>query len=301
MSAASANHGFSVRGELRLEESMARHTSWRVGGNAAVFFTPADQDDLVEFILQLDSSMDILWLGLGSNLLVRDGGFSGAVIDTRKALQMLEVNESGFLCAGAGVAAAKLARFAVANGFQNAEFLAGIPGTVGGALAMNAGAWGGETWRYVRSVETLNRQGEIQIRTAKDFQIGYRSVTGPEKWFLGAEFEFEKAAAGFNGLLEIKSMLAQRAAAQPVQTANAGSVFRNPEGDYAARLIESCDLKGVVHGGAQIAEKHTNFIINNGDACAADIEFLIDFARQQVLKTTGVTLETEVRIVGSKS
>ncbi|HAY45591.1 MAG TPA: UDP-N-acetylenolpyruvoylglucosamine reductase [Gammaproteobacteria bacterium] len=300
MGAASVNTQYDVRGELRFAESMVRHTSWRAGGNAAVFFIPADQADLVDFVRQLESEREVLWLGLGSNLLVRDGGFSGVVIDTRKALADLKLNSQGLLRAGAGVPGAKLARFAVANGFRGAEFFAGIPGTVGGALAMNAGAWGGETWQCVKQVETLSRQAQITTRTSQEYKVGYRSVSGPDDWFLSATFDFQKAPQGFDGVLEIKSMLAQRAASQPVQSANAGSVFRNPEGDYAARLIESCGLKGSRKGGAQIAEKHANFIINNGNATAADIEFLIDLAQRRVLAEEGVSLQTEVRIVGGK-
>ena len=301
MSAASVNNGFDVRGELRFAESMARHTSWRAGGNAAIFFTPVDQADLIEFVIQLEPDIDVLWLGLGSNLLVRDAGYDGAVIDTRKALAMLELNSQGLLCAGAGVPGAKLARFAVANGFAGAEFFAGIPGTIGGALAMNAGAWGGETWQYVRQLETLNRHGQVRTRTSEDYKVGYRSVSGPEDWFLGAEFNFEKAPAGFDGVLEIKSMLAQRGASQPIQSANAGCVFRNPEEGFAAALIEGCGLKGTQKGGAEIAEKHANFIINNGGASAADIEFLIDLAQKKVIEKMGISLQTEVQIIGDKN
>jgi UDP-N-acetylmuramate dehydrogenase len=300
MSAASLNKGYDVRGELRFVESMARHTSWRAGGVAALFFTPLDQADLVDFIVQVEPDTEVLWLGLGSNLLVRDGGFDGVVIDTRKALTMLEMNTQGRLCVGAGVPGAKLARFAVANGLSGAEFFAGIPGTVGGALAMNAGAWGGETWRRVKQVETLTPQGQLRTRTSQEFEVGYRSVSGPENWFLSVEFDFDRADVGFDGVLEIKSMLAQRAASQPVQSANAGSVFRNPEGDYAARLIESCGLKGMQKGGAQIAEMHANFIINTGCATAADIEYLILLAQKKVLEKMGISLQTEVRIVGGE-
>jgi UDP-N-acetylmuramate dehydrogenase len=286
-----------MRGTLLHDEPMAAHTSWRTGGRAGRYFIPADIDDLSSFLSQLEEEEFILWLGLGSNLLVRDGGIKGTVIAVTGVLSEMTLHASG-LKVGAGLTCAKVARFSAANGFSGAEFLAGIPGTVGGALAMNAGAFGGETWGIVNSVETINRQGKRRIRQASEFEIGYRSVNiADDEWFVAAELELcsdpDQAARA-----NIRQLLAQRAATQPLGEASCGSVFRNPQGDYAARLIESCGLKGKHIGGACVSEKHANFIINTGAASAADIEKLILHIQETVQDKCHLKLQTEVRIVG---
>ena len=289
--------GLAMRGTLLRDEPMTAHTSWRTGGKAERYFIPADIDDLSLFLSQQGSGERILWIGLGSNLLVRDGGIKGTVIAITGVFNEMTLHASG-LKAGAGLTCAKAARFSAANGFSGAEFLAGIPGTVGGALAMNAGAFGGETWDIVNSVETINRQGERRVRQASEFEIGYRSVNiADDEWFVSAELELRsdpKEAARAN----IRELLAHRAATQPLGESSCGSVFRNPEGGYAARLIESCGLKGKRIGGACVSEKHANFIINTGAASAADIEKLILHIQETVQEKCHVKLQTEVRIVG---
>jgi len=291
----------TLRGQLLRNEPMARHTSWRVGGPAEQFYIPADLDDLVEFLKGNEATEPLTWAGLGSNLLVRDGGIRGTVIMTSGALNRLALVGEGRVRAEAGVASAKVARFCVDNGLRGAEFLAGIPGTIGGALAMNAGAFGGETWRIVESVETVDRHGALRTRSPSDFSIGYRQVHGPEgEWFVAGVLALTSNGDG-NGKALIKSLLARRGATQPTQLPNAGSVFMNPPGDHAARLIEACGLKGLCVGNACVSDLHANFIVNRGGARAADIEHLIERVRDEVERRHGVRLVSEVRIVGESS
>jgi UDP-N-acetylmuramate dehydrogenase len=196
------------------------------------------------------------------------------------------------------VACAKIARTAARAGLCGAEFLAGIPGTLGGALAMNAGAFGGETWRQVIRVETVDRFGEVRERTPDEFEIGYRHVRGRAgEWFLSAELAL-KSGDTQAAQQEIKRLLERRAATQPTKQPSCGSVFRNPPNDHAARIIESLGLKGMRIGGAEVSEKHANFIVNRGDATAADIEQLIDEVQDRVKSETGIRLITEVHRIG---
>lgn len=287
-----------LRGQLKRDEPMSRHTSWRVGGPADRYYQPADLEDLVHFLAGLPADEPVFWLGLGSNLLVRDGGLRGTVVATSGALDHLGLIDDTIVRAEAGVPSAKVARFCAQQDLVGGEFLAGIPGTVGGALAMNAGAFGGETWRIVAAVETIDRQGQIRTRPPGDFAIAYRSVRGPEgEWFVAAHFRLE-VGDGSHAKAEIKRLLAQRGDSQPTQTANAGSVFKNPPGDHAARLIDASGLKGSCAGRACVSEVHANFIVNTGGATAADIEHLIEHVRRSVHERQGVRLEPEVRIVG---
>ena len=288
----------NLRGVMLHDEPMQKHTSWRVGGKADNYYQPADISDLALLFSQLPEGEQITWVGLGSNLLVRDNGIRGTVIATNGVLKTLQCLDGDFVRAEAGVACAKLARFCAKQGFVGAEFLAGIPGTIGGALAMNAGAFGGETWDIVSSVETLNRQGDIFNRQPQDYQIGYRSVKGPDdEWFVAIIIQLDRGNTQ-ESMQKIKGLLAKRSDTQPTNLPNAGSVFRNPEGDFSARLIEACGLKGLCEGGACVSEKHANFIINMGNAKAADIEKLISRVQKRVEKEFGVRLEREVRIVG---
>jgi UDP-N-acetylmuramate dehydrogenase len=280
------------------DEPMARHVSWRAGGKADRFFAPSSIQALSFFLKHQKAEEPMLFVGLGSNLLVRDGGFRGTVVLMHSAEQRPEMRE-GKLYASAGVAAPKVARFAAVHQLAGAEFLAGIPGTVGGALAMNAGCYGAETWEIVERVGTVDRAGALRERTKAEFEIGYRHCAGPAgEWFTGAYFALP-AGDGEASRARIKELLAKRIASQPLSLPNAGSVFRNPPGDHAARLIESCGLKGLERGGARVSEKHANFIVNpKGAARAADIEWLILEVKRRVLEDKGVELIPEVRIVG---
>lgn len=287
------------RGTLRLNEPLARHTSWRVGGNARRFFIPADVEDLSLFLSQLPEMEPVMWLGLGSNLLVRDGGYAGTVIAMAGALQGLQVN-GDCIDAEVGVYCSKLAKQAARAGLRGAAFLAGIPGTLGGALAMNAGAHAYETWDFVTQATTIDRQGQLHQRPAGEFEVDYRHVALPDgEWFVSATLQFSSGNAE-EELEQIRALLKKRNASQPTNQPCAGSVFRNPQGDYAGRLIETCGLKGLKLGGASVSEKHANFIVNDGTATAADIEALIELVRQRVEQQTGIRLVPEVHIVGER-
>lgn len=288
----------NLRGNLLIDEPMSRHTSWRIGGPADRYYQPADIDDLACFLQQLPKGEPVFWLGLGSNLLVRDGGIRGTVIATSGVVNGLEQISENVIRAEAGVACAKVARFCARAGLTGAEFLAGIPGTMGGALAMNAGAFGGETWNIVKSVETLDVYGQKHQRMPDEYTVSYRHVSGPaEEWFVAAELKLQKGDVEA-GQARIKELLARRGETQPTQQPNAGSVFRNPENDFAARLIEACGLKGVCEGAACVSEKHANFIINTGGATAAEVEALIQRVASSVEQQHGVRLTREVHIVG---
>ena len=287
-------------GVLRHRESLARHTVWGIGGLADRYFEPSDIDVLATFLAELPEGEPLLWIGLGSNLLVRDGGVRGTVISTVR-LRAVERVEPTKLQAQAGAACPRVARIAARHGLTGCEFLAGIPGSMGGALAMNAGAFGTETWPAVREIETIDVNGERRWRPASDYRFGYRIVDGPgSEWFVSCRLALEPDSQGRAGA-RIRQFLARRAATQPTGARSCGSVFRNPPGDYAGRLIEASGLKGCRVGGAVISDKHANFIINDAGACAADVETLIGKVVEEVERRQGVRLEPEVRIVGEVS
>lgn len=315
----------TLRGELRLDEPMSAHVSWRAGGVAQRCYIPADVEDLAQFLKTFSTDEAVCFVGLGSNLLVRDGGLRGTVILLHGALSKIKLAPEGWVYAEAGVSSPKVASFAARHDLEGAEFLSGIPGTVGGTLAMNAGCYGKETWEYVRKVLTIDRHGELHQRLPQDYEIGYRHValqvrgeelgvrsetaltphSSPltpnlEEWFVAAWFGFTPGN-GKAAKKKAREWLAKRMASQPLSQPNAGSVFRNPVGDYAARLIEASGLKGLTIGGAQVSEKHANFIVNLGHACAADIESLIETVQAQVKEKHGVELVREVKIIGDKA
>jgi UDP-N-acetylmuramate dehydrogenase len=307
----SALRSESVRGRLLRDEPMARHTSWRVGGPADRYFEPADREDLIVFVKALPPKEPVLWLGLGSNLLVRDGGWRGTVIALHGALNALRLessNDSRFpipdsrlVYAEAGVHCARLAKFAEREKLAGLGFMAGIPGTVGGALAMNAGAWGGETWPRVAEAELIFRGGHTGwvARDAVRFRYRHVELSADALGFLAARFEVEPDPEGEHARYT-RASLAQRKATQPVGKPSAGSTFRNPPDDHAARLIESCGLKGHRIGGAEVSMQHANFIITDADARAADVEALIAHIASTVKAQTGVELIAEVRVVGEQ-
>ena len=292
-----------LRGVLSKNEPMAKHVTWRAGGTAARAYIPADRADLAAFLAGLPKGEPVCFVGLGSNLLVRDGGYRGTVVLMHSPQAVMRV-EGDLIYAETGAASPKVARFAATHGFEGAEFLAGVPGTIGGALAMNAGCYGTETWDVVARVTTISRAGAARDRSPTDFEIGYRHVElrgarlGEDEWFLAGWFRF-RAGDVKRSRERINELLATRIAEQPLDLPNAGSVFRNPPGYHAAQLIEACGLKGTEIGGARISEKHANFIVNpKGRARAADIEALIAHARDTVRARFGVELAPEVRIVG---
>jgi UDP-N-acetylmuramate dehydrogenase len=288
----------ATHSQLLKHEPLARYTSWRVGGAADRVFVAENLGELQAFMQTLDHAEPVYFIGLGSNLLVRDGGVRGTVVVMHQALSDLRM-DGKFIYAEAGVTCGKVARFSATEAKQGAEFLAGIPGTVGGALAMNAGCYGSETWNIVHQVLTIDRGGETHVRNESEFIPSYRHVEMPmpDEWFLGAWFKLDDGNAEI-GQQKIKQLLATRLASQPLNLPSAGSTFRNPHGDFAARLIEASGLKGYQIGGAQVSPKHANFIVNVGDCTALDIELLIRHMKDVVLDKQGVALQQEVRVIG---
>ncbi len=290
-----------LQGELLFNEQLADYTTWRVGGVAKAMYKPAGIADLALFLKRVPASEPLLWLGLGSNSLIKDSGFSGTVILTQGCLNEINVMGGDLIRVEAGVSCAKMARFCARNALAGGEFWAGIPGTMGGALRMNAGCSGGETWQHVLDVETMDRFGEIRRRSADEFVVSYRHVEGLNKeWFIAATCQLQPGNKE-QSLQLIKDLLAHRTATQPTNEYNCGSVFRNPPNNFAAKLIESCGLKGERNGGAMVSEKHANFIINHeGTASAQEIESLINHVQKTVHQQTATQLIREVHIIGDE-
>lgn len=291
--------GSGVQGTLLYNESLAQYTTWRVGGPAAKLYKPLHVADLALFLRSLSANEPLLWLGLGSNSLIKDKGFSGTVIATQGCLKEIQLLDAQTVKVDCGVSCASMARFCARNNLSGGEFWAGIPGTMGGALRMNAGCHGGETWDSVIELHTMTRHGEIKIRKPEEYEVAYRHVVGPvDEWFISAVIKLPVGEKEIS-LQLIKELLARRASTQPINEYNCGSVFRNPPGDFAARLIESCGLKGYSIGGAMVSQKHANFIINHeGRATASDIEALIYWVQTKVREMTSVELIHEVHIIG---
>lgn len=288
-------------GHVRFDEPLSRHTSWHVGGPADAFYEPKSAEELARFLGALPQGIPVHWLGLGSNVLVRDGGLRGVVVSLHLGLDRIERLGPTRVHADAGVPCARLARQCVKWSLGPAEFFAGIPGTVGGALAMNAGAWGGETWPHVVEVDVVDRLGVRRTRLAREYRFGYRSVVAPEptEWFVGACFEFTAQPAA--SAETIKQLLVRRRETQPIGSWSCGSTFTNPDGQHAAQLIDSAGLKGHRIGGAVVSSKHANFLLNDGEATAADIEQLIGHVQAEVERRHGVRLVQECRIVGDSA
>ena len=276
---------------LKYDEPMSRHCSLRAGGITREFCAPENIEELSEFLHH--NNLPVLFVGLGSNLLVRDNGFDGVIIHTKNLKEMSFSN--GLVEAEVGATLAKLSRFAETNLKHGAEFLSAIPGSVGGALAMNAGAFGSEIWQYVVSVRTINLDGKIQQRGKSDFVIDYRSVTHNhvDEFFISAQFNFDLEEANDN----VRDLLHKRNSSQPIGLPSCGSVFKNPKGKYAAKLIEQSGLKGYCIGGACVSEKHANYIINQNNASASDIEKLILHIQTTVNKQHKIQLEPEIIII----
>lgn len=291
-----------LRGLLLQDEPLAHYTTWRVGGPARLLYKPKDVDDLSVFLQACPANEPIVWLGLGSNSLIKDQGFSGIVIVTQGCLSGMKQISDDLVRVEAGVSCAKMARFCTRKFLTGGEFWAGIPGTMGGALRMNAGCFNKETWEVVVEVETINRSGERRIRKPDEFQIAYRNVTGlaPSEWFVAATCRLVPGDQAHSAEM-IKELLARRAATQPINEYNCGSVFRNPPNQFAAQLIESCGLKGHKIGEAMVSTKHANFIINHeGKATAKNIEDLIAFVQKTVYSQKGIKLIQEVHVIGEQ-
>ena len=299
----------ALRGRWRENFPMSKLSTWRVGGPARAVFEPADLADLKAFLAAhacASSPSPMLFVGHGSNLLVRDGGFPGVVVRAAPGLSELRMEDDDSVYAEAGVACAKAARFCARKHLAGAEFLAGIPGAVGGALAMNAGCHGDEIWSFVRRVLVADENGETVLRP-EDFSVNYREVRLKGRrgrkgapFFAAAWLKFPKGDAKI-ARAKLDELLRKRRETQPLDSPSAGSVFRNPPGDFAGRLVESCGLKGAREGGAEVSRKHGNFIVNRGDARAKDVEALMARVRKAVRARTGIMLVPEVRIAGVES
>mgnify|MGYP003965030493 FL=1 len=276
---------------IKFNEPMSKHCSLRSGGMTSEFFLPEDINELSLFLKS--NVKPILLVGLGSNLLVRDRGFNGVTIHTKNLKELNITNK--YIESGAGTSLAKLSRFAQAKLKYGAEFLSAIPGSVGGALAMNAGAFGSEVWQYVVSVQTISLSGELQERFPNDYEINYRSVKHrfSDEFFISARFDFNLNKPNDN----VRELLDKRNSSQPIGLPSCGSVFKNPKDNYAAKLIESSGLKGFCIGGACVSEKHANYIINQNNATALDIENLIIHIQNTVKTLHNVELETEIIII----
>lgn len=298
---ANSNSKEAYLGEVLHQARLSDYTTWRVGGLAKTLYKPTGIADLARYLKQLPYDEPLLWLGLGSNSLIKDVGFDGSVILTQGCLNEICLQAPDLIRVEAGVSCAKMARFCARNNLSGGEFWAGIPGTMGGALRMNAGCFKGETWQFVVDVETMTRSGEIRRRTPDEFDIAYRHVSGlDDEWFVSATCRLYPGDKD-KSLGLIKELLAHRAETQPTSEYNCGSVFRNPPNDYAARLIESCGLKGHAIGGAVVSQKHANFIINHlGEATAFDIESLIQMVQKTVREQTSIELIREVHILGDQ-
>ena len=279
-------------------ELLSKHTAWKVGGPADIFFTPQNRDDLSNF-LKSNHGKQITWLGNGTNVLVREGGIRGAVISTKKSIDKINMETKNSCRVEAGASCMDLALFAEKNQLGPAAFFSGIPGSIGGALTMNAGSFGMETWDLVKEVEVINEKGDISFIEKESFDIAYRTVTFPFRlWFLSCSmFLSSDEETTKDNLIELRN---QRIKTQPLSEDTCGSVFKNPPGNFAGALIEGSGLKGFKIGSASISEQHANFIVNEGGATADDIENLIEYTRQVVKKNYDIDLQLEVRIMGEK-
>jgi UDP-N-acetylmuramate dehydrogenase len=284
------------RGRVALNEPLSRYTSFRIGGPADYFFEPADTEDLIALVNYLRGrDVPLMIVGKGSNMLVADEGIRGAVINLQEGFDQCAI-ENDLIRVGAGMTIARFVDFCIRNSFKGVEMLAGIPGTVGGAIIMNAGAYGGEISDTLVDVEIL-RAGRIVRIPRAEAGFAYRKSAVAGDIVLGGTFRMERGDV--EELMEMRrELLIKRNRAQPVNFPNSGSMFKNPPGSHAARLIEEAGLKGKRSGMAQISEKHANFIVNHGDARAEDVLALITQARDAVRKKFGISLELEVKLVG---
>jgi UDP-N-acetylmuramate dehydrogenase len=286
-----------VRGTLTADAPLDRETWFKVGGPAEVLFRPADRDDLADFLRARPTDVPVTVVGFGSNMLVRDGGVAGVVIRMGREMAGIEV-DGDEISAGAGASDPAVAAAARDAGLTGLEFLSGIPGTIGGALRMNAGAYGGEIKDVLVSCKAIDPQGRLHKLSADEMGFSYRRCAVPEVWIFtsavlrGTPGDRDAIAAR---MAEIR---AAREETQPMRTRTGGSTFQNPPGEKAWELVDRAGCRGLAVGGAMVSEKHTNFLINTGDATAADIEALGEEVRRRVRENSGIDLHWEIRRVG---
>ncbi len=287
-----------VRGRIELDKSLAEFTWFRVGGPADVLYAPADEDDLAAFLANLDEDIAVQVIGVGSNLLVRDGGIPGVVIRLGRGFGQMEVEEDYRVRSGTSVPDIRLAQFALQQGITLLTFLRGIPGTIGGALRMNAGAHGAEIRDILIEARGIDRKGMLHIMSNEDMGYGYRSSTAPadlvftSALFQGAEGNRDEIRS------HMDEITAAREASQPIKSRTGGSTFKNPEGGKAWQLIDAAGMRGFSIGPAKVSEMHCNFLINEGGASAAQIEQLGEKVRERVKEHSGVDLQWEIKRIG---
>ncbi len=288
-----------VLGKISINEPLAKYSTFKIGGLADIYLEPANIDELLNLIKYLKGKgVDFIILGNGSNVLISDEGFRGAVINLEFGLNFIRI-EDEYVVAGAGVKLARFVDFCIENGFKGVEMLAGIPGTLGGAIIMNAGAYSGEISDYLVDVDVI-RDFELTRLEKKECGFGYRTSNLTNDIVVRARFKFP--SGDIEEMKKIRrEILIRRNQTQPVNFPNAGSIFKNPPGNFAGKLIEEAGLKGVQIGDAQISEKHANFIINKGNATAKDVLELIKLAQSKVYEKFGVKLELEIRLIGFKN
>ncbi len=288
-----------VKGNLRKNISLKEYNTWKVGGKAEYFFEPHDLEDLKIFLnLTLDEK--VTFLGNGSNVLIRDSGIKGYVVCLKKSLNNFHIDGKNKFIFEAGLSCMKIAQISAKENFTGLEFLCGVPGTLGGALKMNAGCYGGNIWDNVFEVILINKKGDLVKRTKDDFKIGYRNVElDKNNFFVSASFKLKKNKMS-NSQNIIKDFLKDRRSNQPTGLPSCGSVFKNPKNLYAAKILDSLGLKGYRIGGAYVSEKHANFIITEKSAKSEDIEKLISFIQKKVYEDKKISLETEVKFIGTE-
>lgn len=287
---------------VKEQESMSGHTTFRVGGPARYFVSPSGERELAAVVrLCREEAVDFYILGNGSNLLISDRGYDGVMIQMSSGFSGFarETGRPGCYRAGAGLLLSRIARNVLEDGFSGFEFAAGIPGTLGGAVVMNAGAYGGEMKDILTCVRVMTPEGEILELPAGELELGYRHSCIPEKGYIVLEAEFCLETGDPAAIRErMEDLAARRREKQPLEYPSAGSTFKRPEGYFAGKLIEEAGLKGYRQGGAQVSEKHCGFVINRDGATAADIREICRVIRRRVWETSGVMLETEVKMLG---
>jgi len=290
----------SAFGKVQVDEPLSRHTSYRIGGPADFLVTPAGARYVPGLLARCqDFALPVTVLGNGTNILVRDGGIAGVVLRLSSCTAITPLGTDG-LVAEAGVSFPRLARESARRGLKGLAFAIGIPGTVGGAVRMNAGAHGGELAQVLECVDIATLAGDVLTLPADRLGLGYRASALPAGVVLSAVFSL---APGDPVALkaEMDEYLDRRGRTQPILTPNAGSVFKNPPGDFAARLIEEAGCKGLSHGDAAVSERHANFIVNQGGASAADVLAVVEQVQAKVFAYAGVELELELKVIGREA
>jgi UDP-N-acetylmuramate dehydrogenase len=296
----------NLRGEVKLLEPMSGHTSYRIGGIADALVSPVDRQDLAALLQEVrDQRLPCLVLGGGTNLLVRDGGFRGVVISLKKmaAIEIFREYRSlggsfAVIRVEAGAMLARLLSFSVERGMTGLEFATGIPGTVGGAVCMNAGTAQGEMGDIIDTVTLVSPSGELILRHREEMGFGYRTANIPADHVVFDAKIILRYGDAVKIKARVKQIMARRKDQQPWGLPSAGSVFKNPQDESAGKLIESAGLKGLTVGGAQVSEKHANFIVNRGNAKAADVLQLMELIKEKVLDMHRIRLEPEIKIIG---